>query len=466
MCIFLFKISEKCVKYILKNKEKRDIILIYFLKEGDFMKRRAIQDLINWKNNKERKPMVLKGARQVGKTWLMKEFGKAYYKNCVYFNFDEEEQLKSLFETNKNPLRIIELLSMIAGEKIIPKDTLIIFDEIQECPEALNSLKYFKEKANEYHIIAAGSLLGTLLSQPKSYPVGMVNLLDIYPLTFDEFLEAVDPILFGYYDNILKDSQIEELFHTRLLDAYNNYLIIGGMPECVSSWVKYKDPARISQIQKELIEVYENDFSKHNGRVNSGRILMVFRSIVAQLAKPNEKFMYGAVRDGGRARDFEEAIEWLVSAGMLIRVYNVSKAEHPLSAFDKLDQFKLFLFDIGLLKHMAGIDNSAILLKTDYQFKGPLTENYILQQLRGQFEVEPHYYSDKNSEIDFILQFGTEIIPVEAKGGEDKSAPSFKKYITDNKPKHALRYSKRGYRKDGYITNIPLYLARETKKLL
>ena len=294
----------------------------------------------------------------------------------------------------------------------------------------------------------------------------MVNLLDIFPLGFDEFLDATDPALFAYYESIQKGQEIEEIFHHRLLDAYNNYLIIGGMPECVASWVKYKDPARISQIQKELIEVYENDFSKHNGKVNSGRILMVFRSIVAQLAKPNEKFMYGAVREGGRARDYEEAIEWLVSAGMLNRVYNVSKMEHPLAAFDKLDQFKLFVFDTGLLKHMAGIDNSAILLKSDYQFKGPLTENYILQQLRGQFDVEPRYYSDKNSEIDFVLQYCTEIIPVEAKGGEDKSAPSFKRYISEHHPAHAIRYSKRGYRKDGEITNLPLYLARKTKDLL
>ena len=294
----------------------------------------------------------------------------------------------------------------------------------------------------------------------------MVNLLDIYTLNFDELLDATDAALFSYYESIQKEQQIEEIFHNRLLEAYNNYLIIGGMPECVSSWVKYKDPAKVSQIQRELVEIYENDFSKHNGKVNSGRILMVFRSIVAQLAKPNEKFMYGAVREGGRARDFEEAIEWLVSAGMLNRVYNVSKMEHPLSAFDKLDQFKLFVFDTGLLKHMAGIDNSAILLKSDYQFKGPLTENYVLQQLRGQFEVEPRYFSDKNNEIDFVLQYGTEIIPIEAKGGEDKSAPSFKRYIADHEPDHAIRFSKRGYRKDGYITNLPLYLARKTKDLL
>lgn len=430
------------------------------------MKRNAMKELKKWQADSERKPMVLRGARQVGKTWLMKEFGQNCYDNFVYFNFDEEDELKSIFETNKNPTRIIELLSMISGSKIQPGNTLIIFDEIQECPEALNTLKYFKEKANEYHVIAAGSLLGTLLAQPKSYPVGMVNLLDVFPLTFDEFLDATDPALYAFYESIEKGQQIEEIFHNRLTDAYNNYLIIGGMPECVASWVKYKDPAKISEIQRELVEIYENDFSKHNGKVNSGRILMVFRSIVSQLAKPNEKFMYGAVREGGRARDFEEAIEWLVSAGMLNRVYNVSKMEHPLSAFDKLDQFKLFVFDTGLLKHMAGIDNAAILLKADYQFKGPLTENYVLQQLRGQFTVEPRYYADKSGEIDFVLQNGMEIIPVEAKGGEDKSAPSFKKYIAEHHPVNAIRFSKRGYRKDGAFTNIPLYLAGKAKDLL
>lgn len=430
------------------------------------MKRNAMRDLVQWKESEDRKPMVLKGARQVGKTWLMKEFGSNYYQNYVYFNFDEEDELKSIFEKNKNPQRIIELLSMIADEKILPGDTLIIFDEVQECPEALNTLKYFKEKANEYHVIAAGSLLGTLLAQPKSYPVGMVNLLNVHPLTFDEFLEATDESLYKYYCSIQKEQPIEEIFHNRLMEAYNLYLIIGGMPECVTSWVNHKDPAKISQIQRELIEVYENDFSKHNGKVNSGRILMVFRSIVAQLAKPNEKFMYGAVREGGRARDFEEAIEWLVSAGMLNRVYNVSKMEHPLAAFDKLDSFKLFVFDTGLLKHMAGVDNSAILLQSNYQFKGPLTENYVLQQFCGQFEIEPRYFSDRSGEIDFVLQYGTEIIPVEVKGGEDKSAPTFKRYTNEKQPAYAIRLSKRPYLKNGLITNMPLYLARKTRYLL
>jgi len=430
------------------------------------MKRKALQSLIDWKSSADRKPMVLKGARQVGKTWLMKEFGEKYYSNSVYLNFDKGDDLKSLFEANKNPHRIIELLSLIAGERILPEQTLIIFDEIQECPDALNALKYFKEDAGNYHVIAAGSLLGTLLSEPKSYPVGMVNLLNIFPFTFGEYLEAADEPLCRFYDQISKGQRIEAAFHNRLMEAYQYYLIIGGMPECIASWINYKDPVTIAQIQRELIEIYENDFAKHNGKVNSGRILMVFRSIVSQLAKSNAKFMYGAVRQGGRARDFEEAIEWLVSAGMLNRVYNAMKIEHPLPAFDNLDQFKLFMFDTGLLKHMAGIDNSAILLKSDFQFKGPLAENYVLQQLRGQFPVEPRYHSAKNSEIDFIIQHGSEVIPVEVKSGGDKSAPSFKRYVNEKQPAHAIRFSSRGYVKDGLITNIPLYLAEKAVDLL
>lgn len=430
------------------------------------MERIAIKKLIDWKNNIDRKPLVLKGARQVGKTWLMQEFGKHYYKNTVYFNFDEEEALKSIFDANKNPIKIIELLSMVSGKKILPEETLILFDEVQECPNALNCLKYFNEKANEYHIIAAGSLLGTLLATPKSYPVGKVNLLEIEPLNFEEFLLAFDEGLYQYYHDIKQNQKIEEIFHKRLLEIYHYYLIIGGMPECVSSWLNNKNPEKVLKIQRELIEVYENDFSKHNGKVNSGRLLMVFRSIVSQLAKQNEKFIYGAVREGGRARDFEEAIEWLVSAGMINRVTNVSKPEHPLPAFEKTDSFKLYLFDTGLLKCMAGVDNGAILTKSDFQFKGPLVENFVLQQLKGQFDVLPHYFSNRYGEIDFLLQKGQEIIPVEVKGGMDKSAPTFKKYISEISPSTAIRFSEMGYMKNGSITNIPLFLASKTKSLV
>ena len=431
------------------------------------MNRNAFAKLMAWKNNPDRKPLIVRGARQVGKTWLMEEFGKTQYSSYVSLNFDEEDELKSIFETNKNPYRIIELLGLLNGQKIVPRETLIIFDEIQECSAALNALKYFREKANEYHVVAAGSLLGTLLAQPKSFPVGQVNLLDLYPMDFGEFLEAVDESLYTYYNQIKRDHPIEEVFHNRLIEACSYYLIIGGLPECVASWVQYKDPQRIQQIQNELITIYENDFAKHNGKVNSGRILLVFRSIVSQLAKGNEKFIYGCLKEGARAREFEEAIEWLVSAGILNRVYNVSKPEHPLKAFDQLNYFKLFLFDTGLLKHMAGIDNAAILLKSDYQFKGALTENFVLQQLQGQFDVEPRFYVEgRGSEIDFLIQNGTEIIPLEVKAGEDKSAVSFKSYIKNRRPKTAIRYSKRGYVTDGGITNLPLYLAGMTKELI
>jgi hypothetical protein len=410
---------------------------------------------------------VLKGARQVGKTWLMNEFGEKYYDDYFYFNFDEEEELKSIFETNKDPFRIIELIGLIKGKKVLPQKHLIIFDEVQECPEALNSLKYFYEKANEYHIISAGSLLGTLLAKPKSYPVGKVNIINIYPLTFDEFLAATDEGMYEYYSKVQRGQNIEKVFHNRLTDLYNCYTIIGGMPECVYSWVTEKDPARIAQIQSELIELYENDFSKHNGSVNSGRILMVFRSIVTQLAKDNEKFVYGVVREGARAREYEEAIEWLVSAGMIIRTYNVSKPEHPLETFAQLNHFKLFMFDVGLLKRMAGVSNEAVLLKTDYQFKGALTENYVLQQIRNLYDVEPKYYAPTaTKEIDFILQDGTDIIPVEVKAGESVTAESFKNYINRYKPKKAVRYSKLGYEINDSFTNIPLYLAGRTRDLI
>ncbi len=431
------------------------------------MKRNAIEQLLVWKNSTDRKPLVLKGARQVGKTWLMEEFGRLYYEDTFYFNFDEEDELQSIFETNKNPHRIIELLGMIKGKKILPEKHLIIFDEVQECSEALNSLKYFCEKANEYHIISAGSLLGTLLAKPKSYPVGKVNLLNISPMTFDEFLAASDEGLYSYYTAIQKGQQIEEIFHHRLLDAYNYYLIIGGMPECVQSWITHKDPAEISRIQQELIELYENDFSKHNGKVNSGRILMVFRSLVTQLSKDNEKFIYGCVREGARAREFEEAIEWLVSAGMVLRIYNVSKPEHPLKAYEQLNHFKLFMFDVGLMKHMAAISNEAILLKSDYQFKGALTENYVLQQIKAIYDTEPKYYAPTSTnEIDFVVQDGMNIIPIEVKAGESVTSASFKNYIKEYKPEKAVRLSKLGYEINDSFVNLPLYLANKMHELV
>lgn len=429
------------------------------------MYRKALQKMIDWKQSSHRKPLVLRGARQVGKTWLMKEFGSQCYEKTFYFSFDREEDLKTIFTSNKDPIRIVDLLGTIRNDKILPEKHLIIFDEVQECSEALNSLKYFNEEANEYHIIAAGSLLGTLLVEPKSYPVGKVNLMDIYPMDFDEFLNAAEPSLYKYLEET-NPQEILMIQHEKLLEQYRNYLIVGGMPDCVYSWITEKNAGLVLQIQKDLIELYENDISKYNGKVNAGRILLVMRSIVNQLAKENEKFIYGCVKQGARAREFEEAIEWLVSAGLVIRIYDVTKPEHPLKAFEDFSSFKLFYFDVGLAKCAAGVSNEAIILNKDFQFKGPLTENYCVQQLRDTFDCLPHYYSPmQNYEVDFLLQNGTEIIPVECKAGENVTSASFKRYRRENKPSISIRFSTLPLKKQDEMINVPLYLAGRCRTL-
>ena len=430
------------------------------------MERSALQKLVEWKESSRRKPLVLKGARQVGKTWLMKEFGKRYYKKAFYFSFDAEINLHEVFKVNKNPHWIVEILGSIRGDKILPEEHLIIFDEVQECPEALNTLKYYNEDANEYHIIAAGSLLGTLLAKPMSYPVGKVNLLEIYPMNFDEFLNAVDPVLYNYLETTLPN-EILKIQHDRLIEQYRNYLIIGGMPDCVSSWVTERNSGTVLQIQKALLELYENDISKHNGKIDAGRILLVFRSLVTQLSKEHEKFVYGCVKQGARAREFEVAIEWLVSAGLVLRVYDVKKPEHPLKVFEDFSSFKLFFFDVGLAKYAAGVSNESIILNTDFQFKGALTENYCLQQFRGQFEVFPHYYSPlRNYEVDFLLQNEMQIIPVECKSGENVTSASFKRYRKEESPSLAIRFSSLQYKEQEDMINVPLYLAGRIKQIL
>lgn len=429
------------------------------------MQRKALAQLLDWKKSPRRKPLILKGARQVGKTWLMKEFGRLNYEKAFYFSFEREEELFHIFEKNKDPLRIIDQLGTIYNDKIEPEKHLIIFDEIQECPKALNSLKYFNEEANEFHIIAAGSLLGTLLAESMSYPVGKVNLLDIYPMDFEEFLEAVEPSLLNYIEQTSPD-EIIEIQHTKLIEHYHNYLIIGGMPECVSCWVNEKNSGIVAEIQKELINLYENDFAKHNKKVNAARILLVFRSLVSQLSKENEKFIYGCVKQGARAREFEESIEWLVSSGIVLRVYDVTKPEHPLKAFEDFSSFKLFFFDVGLLKYAAGVSNKDIILDMGFQFKGALTENYVLQQLIPQFDVKPHYYSpSQNYEIDFLLQNESDIIPVECKAGKNTVSASFKRYRNEQNPNFSIRFSELPYKKQEDIINVPLYLAGQIKKI-
>ena len=423
------------------------------------MERNAMGFLLEWKNREDRKPLILKGARQTGKTWLMKDFGRRCYEDTAYFNFDEDDGLKELFRTTKDPFRLLELLGLIHEKRILPEKTLV-FDEVQECPEALNSLKYFREKAGEYHIMAAGSLLGTYLAEPKSYPVGQVDLLSLHPLSFAEFLQAVDPGLATFRDGIHGEAAIPEIFHNRLLEACRLYLIIGGMPECVASWIAYRDAGRINAIQKNLLALYENDFTKHNRKINAARILMVYRSIIPQLAKENQKFSYGTVKPGARAREFEEAVEWLVSAGIANRIYNVSSPQYPLKSYARQSHFKLFFLDTGLLKAMAEIDNEAIILRKDFSFRGVLAENFVLQQFLSSSGASPYYYApDSRHEIDLLLQHNMEVLPVEIKAGTDKNAASFKSYLSKYRPQNAIRYSERNFRRDGAFVNIPLYLA-------
>ena len=431
------------------------------------MYRKVLNELVEWRNSSRRKPLVLKGARQVGKTWLMKELAQAY-DDSVYISFDKDADAVKIFDETKDPRLILERLALIRNKIILPGKTLIILDEIQECPNALGSLKYFHEEANEYHVITAGSLLGTYLAKPASYPVGKVNLLNIYPLSFEEYLAAADEGMYQYYCGVKSSRDYIAAFHERMTEHYKKYLIIGGMPECVQSWVNNTDPEEISAIQNEIISFYENDFTKHSGKISSGRILQVFRSIVPQLAKENnEKFMYAAIAKSARAKDFENAIEWLISSGIAYRILNVSKPEYPLKAYEILNYFKLFLLDVGLIKHIAGLTNKSILLSEGFQFKGQLAENYVLEQLMPLLDNAPNFYAfAQEREIDFILQHGETVIPVEVKSGESKNAVSFKSYIEKHKPETAVRFSVKEYLKNGAITNIPLYFAGKIFELI
>jgi predicted AAA+ superfamily ATPase len=432
------------------------------------MERNMTAELLKWKNQPDRKPLVIKGARQVGKTWIMKEFGAKYYDDVIYVSFDENTPLCKVFDSTKSARVIIDQLQIVLNKVINPQSTLIVLDEIQESANALGSLKYFCEQAPEYHIAAAGSLLGTYLSKPVSYPVGKVNLLSMSPLSFDEFLRERQGGLYAYYKEIKDERDFVEAFHDEMLRIYREYLIVGGMPECVKSWIDKRDPEDVLTKQKEIVSVYENDFTKHNGAVNAARILQVFHSIPTQLAKENnEKFVYGAVRKGGRARDFEDAIQWLCAAGVANQVFNVSGPQIPLKPYELPANFKLYLFDTGLLKYVSNIPNSHIILDENFSFKGQLNENYVLQQLIPQMRFMPNFYAQSNEfEIDFLIQKEDAIIPVEVKSGKGKKATSFKRYIEKYKPETAVRFNTNGYVKNNNITNIPLYLSSKALDLI
>lgn len=431
------------------------------------MKRKALELMIKWKDRQGRKPLVLEGARQVGKTWLMREFGRVCFDDVAEFNFDEDSRLAQIFAQSKKPEFIVEQLGIIRGKKINPEKTLIIFDEIQECGDALNSLKYFNENAPEYAVVSAGSLLGVYLAKGQVHPVGQVNILNVNPLTFAEFLEATDSSLYHFYQNISITNASDNFMHDSFLTAYQKYLIIGGLPECVKTWIDTKDMAEVAQKQAEIQAVYERDFGKHNGKVNPARILMVFRNIAAQLAKENNKFVYGDVAQGARARNFEEAIEWLVTAGMVNRLYLTKKNEMPIKVYSDLSAFKLYMFDTGLLKLMASIPNESIVLNDNFGFKGSLTENFVLQELKLLLPAAPNYFTFDRYEIDFMIQDSSgEIIPVEVKAGTNTSSASFNAYNAKYAPKHRIRYSALGYKRDGNLINIPLYLIGKTLELI
>jgi len=432
------------------------------------MKRNAYQKLVEWKKSNRRKPLILEGARQVGKTWLMNEFAKNEYRNSIYITFYKNEPAKKLFENTIDVKELLQRISLFANQEIVAGETLIIFDEIQDCPHAVASLKYFNEDANEQHIISAGSLLGVYLAKNTPFPVGKVNLLKIYPMNFDEFLAVNDEGMYKYLLTVKSESEYVSAFHTRMLEWYRKYLIIGGMPECVKSWAENQNPQEISDIQKELVTIYENDFSQHNNKIPAAKVLTVFRNIIPQLAKENtEKFVYSVLSEGARGKDYEEAIEWLITSGIGLKINNLSIPEYPLNAYNQNKNFKLFLLDVGLTKYMAGIDNRSIIVDEAFSFKGQLNENFVLQQLAPQMDFMPNYYSpSRDMEIDFVIQSGSKIVPLEVKSSKSKRATSFKNYIDKYKPEIAIRFSTNEYMVNGNITNIPLYFASKTMELI
>lgn len=424
------------------------------------MERTIMKSLEKWLNRKNRKPLIIKGARQVGKTWLMKEFGKKYFKYTAYVNFDNNEHMKEIFDQDYDIERILMAVNIETHVKIIPKDTLIIFDEIQENPRAIASLKYFYEKAPEYVIIAAGSLLGVAIHKGISFPVGKVDTIQLNPMSFREFLLAIGEN--GLVDLIdHKDYKLMSSFRDKYIDWLKKYLYIGGMPEIVSSFIEEKDFTEVRYLQKRIIEMYEADFSKHTTERELPRIRMVWNSIPMQLAKENKKFLFGKIKEGARAKDFEIAIEWLQDCGLITKVYKVTKPAMPLKAYIDFASFKLFLLDIGLLSAMSDLNAKSILEKNKIltEFKGALTEQYVLQQLISDTEFTPYYFTETKSEgeIDFMIQKESNIIPIEVKAEENLKAKSLKLFCEKYAPKEAIRTSMSDYREQEWMTNIPLW---------
>ena len=429
--------------------------------------------LLAWKSSPYRKPLILKGVRQVGKTWILKEFGKLYYKNIAYFNFDENKEYKQFFETTKNVERILQNLMLASGQKIEPENTLIIFDEVQDCPEVINSMKYFCENAPQYHVACAGSLLGITLAKPSSFPVGKVNFMQINPMNFTEFLLANgDENLAKFIEQIDKIEPIPDAFFNPLYDKLKMYYVTGGMPESVLMWAKARDVNAMQDTLFEIITAYERDFAKHPNVSEFPKISMIWNSIPSQLARENKKFLYKVVKNGARAREYEDALQWLVSAQLVYKIYRNTAPNLPIAAYDDVSAFKIYLADVGLLRRLAQLAPTAFAEgnRLFTEFKGALTENYVLQALLTQFEVMPRYWSQTNPpyEVDFLIQRENDIFPVEVKSEANINSRSLKKFkeLFPNQTKLRIRFSLNNLKLDDDMLNIPLFMADYTDKLI
>ena len=440
------------------------------------MERLVMKKLLDWKNSKYRKPLILKGVRQVGKTWLLKEFANHYYKKLAYFNFEEHPEYKQFFESTKDVNRILQNLMMASGEIISidsPENTLIVFDEIQECPNALNTLKYFYENTPYYHVASAGSLLGIALSKPASFPVGKVDFLEIMPMTFTEFLLANgDGNLVNYMDTIDRIEPIPEAFFNPLYEKLKMYFITGGMPESVRAWALERDVELMQQVLSNILGAYERDFAKHPDPKDFPKISLIWKSVPSQLARENKKFIYKAIKEGARAREYEDALQWLCDANLTYKIYRSSAPGLPISAYDDLSAFKLYMADVGLLRRQSLLAPSAFGEgnRLFVEFKGALSENYILQTLRNQFEAMPRYWTMNNPryEVDFLIQRENDIFPVEVKSEsnvESRSLQKFKEKYGDN-IKLRIRFSLNNLRLDNDLLNIPSFLADYVDKLI
>ena len=433
------------------------------------MYRYKFEDLKKWKVSKNRKPLIIRGARQVGKTWLMQEFGKNEYEKCAYINFDNNTRMEQLFSEGFDLERIIQGLKIESGVNIEPENTLIIFDEIQETPSALTSLKYFYENANEYHIIAAGSLLGVAMHAGTSFPVGKVDFLDLYPLNFFEFLKALgeDELV----DLINKnDMDLITVFTDKFKTYLKEYMFIGGMPEVVETYIDTKDFNEVRKVQEALLSAYEQDFSKHAPNNVVPRIRQLWNNIPTQLAKENKKFIYGLVKEGARAREYELALSWLIDCGLVYQVNRVNDCKIPLSAYQDFSAFKLYLLDVGLLCAMAKIDAQTILdgNRIFVEFKGSLTEQYVLTELKSNINSPVFYWSsDKGiAEVDYIVQIAGNNIPIEVKSGENLQSKSLKSFVQKYNTKINVRTSMSNYKKEDWLLNIPLYLIGNIENII